>query len=137
MADDTQEGSLLEQMLEDAAAQAGMRSPSEKPGSDPLSSLLDSLPSRPAKSNKLTPERLAANIDAWITRQVSEIIARPEIQQLHLAWQRLKELVDCAECRCGVRRRPTRRWRRPQRQVGCRSVAIESGRSSRSLGGLP
>jgi type VI secretion system protein ImpC len=101
-ADDAQEDSLLRQMLEDAAAQAGMRSPPKRRASDPLSSLLDSLPSRPTKSNKLTPERLAADIDAWIARQVSEIIAQPEIQRLHLAWQGLKELVDQIDFRQNV-----------------------------------
>jgi len=93
-ADDAQEPSLLQQMLEDAAIQAGRGSPAKKPAGDPLSSLLDALPSRPTKRNKLTPERLAADIDAWIAEQVNPIIVDPAVQRLRSAWQGLKELVD-------------------------------------------
>jgi type VI secretion system protein ImpC len=91
---DEQEGSLLQQMLEDASAQARRAPPPKKAAADPLSSLLESLPSRPTGTNKLTPERLVADIDALIASVVDPILAQPEVQRLRLAWQGLKELAD-------------------------------------------
>lgn len=93
-ADDDNEGSLLQQMLEDATAQARRAPPAKSVPADPLSSLLESLPSRPKGTREPGSARLLADIDALIAPLVDDILAQPEVQRLRSAWQGLKELVD-------------------------------------------
>jgi type VI secretion system protein ImpC len=95
-----EEGSLLEQMLEDAK----VRPSDEAYGTTALGlkQLLREMltpDKKGARVDKKAVDRMIAEIDEQLTKQVNEVLHQPDVQKLESSWRGLKYMVDNVDFR--------------------------------------
>ncbi len=93
-----EEGSLLEQMLEDAK----VRPHDEAYGTTALGlkQLLREMLAPDKKGERVDKnavDKMIAEIDEQLTKQVNAVLHHPDVQKLESAWRGLKYLVDNVE----------------------------------------
>ena len=95
-----EEGSLLDQMLEDAK----VRPDDEAYGTTALGlkQLLREMlapDKKGARVDKKAVDRMIAEIDEQLSKQVNEVLHHPDVQKLESSWRGLKYLVDQVDFR--------------------------------------
>src|SRR5690606_7987387 len=100
----TTEGSLLEQLLEEAKVTPDQETYSiARQGVEAFSSEVLTSSDKYRKIDKAAVDAMIAEIDQRLSAQVNEILHHPGFQKLETSWRSLKYLVDNVNFRENVR----------------------------------